>query len=55
MCNSKTIKTCQNQHADFVKFLFTEGSQNKKVRGASFRPKFFEEFFGKNFDFVILH
>ena len=26
MCNSKTIKICPNQHADLLRFLFTEDS-----------------------------
>ena len=25
-CESKTIKTCQNQHVDFLRFLFTVDS-----------------------------
>ena len=42
ICKNETIKICQNQHADFLKFLFTEDSlKNKKIPGT------------KNFSFVL--
>ena len=56
MCNSKTIKIYPNQHADPLRFLFTEDSLKFKkdlelVSRSQFRYNFLINFFV----FAILH
>ena len=49
-------KICPNQHADFLRFFFTEDSLKiQKEPGSSFQAKFFIEFLDKNFYFQILY
>ena len=45
ICNSRTIKICQNQHAGFHRFIFYSGFfENNKGTGASFIVTHFEDF-----------
>ena len=53
--NRKTIKICENQHADLLRFFFTEGSLKMKKDLELVSRPFFIEFFDKNFSFTILH
>ena len=63
ICISKTTRICQNQQADFVRFLFKEDSLEIKndlelVSRSNFCKVFgktFVKFFGKTFPFVILY
>ena len=48
----KLIKLCQNQHADFLRLLFTDSSKIKEFR-ITFHALFFAYFFENNFSFVI--
>ena len=50
ICNSKTIKICPNQHADLLRFLFTEDSL-KIEKGVELVLHFFD----KKFSFIIWH
>ena len=47
MCISKAIKIFPNQHADFLRFLFTE--KIKKGLEVVCRPQFSQKFFDENF------
>ena len=49
ICNSKAIGICPNQHADLLRFLFTENSLKiKKGLELVSRPYFSHNFFIKN-------
>ena len=55
MCNSKTIKICPNQHADFLRFLCTEDYLKiKKGLEQVSGPHFPHNFLIKKIYFVIL-
>ena len=55
ICNRKTIKICQNQHAHLSDSLYIGLFENQKEFGASFEATFFINLFDKNFPFVMLH
>ena len=56
MCNSKTIEICPNQHANPLRFNFTDGSWKiKNGPPTSFQATFFTEFFDKKLYFVMLN
>ena len=57
ICNSKTIKICPNQHADLLRFLFTEDSLKIKyglelVSWSYFSKNFLRKFFFRDFTYT---
>ena len=50
--NSKTIKICQKQHAEVLRFLFIEDSFKIKKNINYIPGHIFEEFFDGNFFFL---
>ena len=56
LCNSKAIEISPNQHADLLRFLFTEDSlNNKKGPRTSFQTTFSKKFYDKKSYLVMLH
>ena len=54
--NRKTIKICQNQHADFIRFFFTEKFlEIKKDLELVSRPHILQTFLIKNFLLFLYH
>ena len=56
VCNSKAMEICPNQHADLLRFPFTEDYLKiQKGQELVSRPHFSKNFLIKTFYFVILH